>query len=263
MHRLLRASVWHRRLEPKAHAFRYNVFYVSVQIYPEPENTPRFFSLNRWNLLSVHLKNYDAHRMGGWLPWLREKFGHVNTEIAEHDTVELITLPRIAGYVFNPISFWILRDAHDACKAIACEVNNTFGSNHTYVFAVPHGKTLRPTESFTARKDLYVSPYTPMAGSYRFTFDCASEGFGNTMQYSVDGRTILQTALKGTYLPMTRGRVARYLIRYPFMTAAIMFRIHWQALRLYLKRVPVTLRERPKHTSGKSTPGTFNSPKVP
>ena len=81
-----------------------------------------------------------------------------------------MTMPRMLGYVFNPVSFWFCRDRSGALRAVLCEVNNTFGESHCYLV---HHDDLRPIEPdawLDGRKAFHVSPFLPVEGGYRFRF---------------------------------------------------------------------------------------------
>jgi DUF1365 family protein len=155
----------------------------------------------------------------------------------------------VLGFVFNPVSFWFCERANGELRAVVCEVNNTFGERHWYVLAHPHGQALRYGQTLEIQKYFHVSPFFPVRGHYRFRFGlqqmAESCGSNETPQarsvaridYFDDEGDLLHTSISGTLMPATTSRLLRVLLRMPFMTLGILLRIHWQALRLWIKKV--------------------------
>ena len=140
------------------------------------------------------------------------------------------------GYTFKPVSFWYCQRADASLRAIVVEVNNTFGERHCYLLDHPrYGVELH------ARKVFHVSPFCDVSGGYRFRFMRTRQGSEDRTVVRIDHDdatgVLLQTSVSGTLLPVSPRTLRRALWGYPAMTLAVMARIHWQALRLWLKRV--------------------------
>ncbi len=249
-YRLLKARVQHRREKPTKNAFAYNVFYVSVPIEKKTNPGVRLFSWNRFNVLSVSARDHGRRDGSSLYAWIHESFRKVGVDIREDDLVELITHPRIFGYVFNPISFWVLRNAENLVKAVLCEVNNTFGDDHNYILARSGGATITARDRFRAEKKLFVSPFTPMEGHYIFNLSIEENHFGVTIVYYTGEEVTLSTHMGGKYIPMQNRTILRMFLTHPLMTCMVVGRIHWQAIKLFFKRVPPQLTTRPGKMHG-------------
>jgi uncharacterized protein len=173
----------------------------------------------------------------------------------------------VLGYVFNPVSFWLCHRADGALRAIVCEVNNTFGEKHCYLLAHPDGRPLRWGEELEARKAFHVSPFCRVAGRYRFRFmlvDRPRPGqdgrFVARIDYDDADGALLQTSIEGRLAPLTDAQLVRAFFAYPAFTFGVMARIHWQALKLWLKRVPFFTKPAPpdalltRSANGATTP---------
>ncbi len=252
---LLSAKVGHTRFTPKNHTFLYNVFYVVCPVLEIPGPTPFFFSYNRFNFFSIYAKDHGARDGSDWRAWISTQCKERGISLVADDTVLLISHPRLFGYAFNPISFWLVYEKSSHLKAVVCEVRNTFGDNHNYFLAHPDGCAITPTDVFSAEKNLYVSPFNHMGGSYTFTFDSPPGRFKAVINYYENATHILNTYMGGVRAPLTAGTILLSVIRYPLMTLLVVARIHWQAVRLRLKGVVPTLSEKPEPTHGKTTIG--------
>ena len=196
---------------------------------------------NRWAPLSF----YDSdHGVGGadslaWLDALLIEQGITDCT----GEVWLHTYPRVLGYVFKPVSFWYCYTAAQQLKVVVVEVNNTFGERHIYVLDHVNLGVQRSTE-----KVFHVSPFCEVRGSYRFNFmhqKQAGQGVPNRVVARIDytdthwaDGPLLCTSVSGTLEPLNARSRRRALWAYPLMTFGVMARIHWQALLLFLKRVP-------------------------
>ena len=156
--------------------------------------------------------------------------------------------PRMLGVAFKPVSFWYAHRADGSIAALLAEVHNTFGERHAYLLEPPREGPAFGTE-YVARKVFHVSPFCATRGEYRFRFlrtDLdAPDGRGRTTvriewhEQAGDAGPTLVTSISGDVEPLTAASARRALWRSPLMTALIVARIHWQALRLWTRRVAV------------------------
>ncbi len=235
-------EVRHTRLRPARHAFKYPTYFLMLPMRAMREHGSGAVARNRAGLLSFHDRD---HGDGGpdalaWLDALLASHG-----IAEASgEVWLHTYPRVFGFTFKPVSFWYCHNAQGDLCAIVVEVNNTFGERHCYLLDAPHyGQELR------ADKVFHVSPFCSVEGTYRFrfmrTFKDGQERTVARVDHDDEQGPLLQTSVAGTLLPASRRTLRRALWRYPAMTFGVVTRIHIQALRLWLKRVPFFSKPKP------------------
>ena len=234
--RLAFGEIRHRRLRPVEHAFRYSAFFVRVPAHRLDGRRLGnwLFGVNRPALLSLQERD---HGDGGLaLRWVRGllREGGVDAD----GEVWLHTFPRVFGYAFKPVSFWFCHDRAGGLRAVVAEVNNTFGERHCYLLADPGGGTLRRGAELRARKVFHVSPFCDVAGGYRFRFlDDGSRSIAR-IDHDDDEGPLLVTSISGRHEPLEAGTCARALIAHPLFTFGVIARIHWHALRLWLRRVP-------------------------
>ncbi len=235
-HSIVDATVVHRRLRPRANAFRYKVAYLCLGLDSLDAAAGRWLKLDRPGLVSFRRADHggrDGSDLKGWLKSLLAEHGL--GPICDGDT-QLMTMPRLFGYVFNPVSFWFCRDRAGALRAVLCEVNNTFGETHFYL--VHHGdhRPLAADEWLDGRKVFHVSPFLPVEGVYRFRFRLDREIAHVDVNYHDADGLMLATSVSGRREPLADRAVLRRFLGNPTMTLGVVARIHWQALKLWKKR---------------------------
>ena len=237
-------SVRHERLRPASNAFSYGVFTLMLPLRTLGDNAlgSTLCARNRFSLLSFHDRDHGDGSTP-LLPWIDQLLHSEGINDADGE-VWLQTFPRVLGYVFNPVSFWFCHRRDGALRAIVCEVNNTFGERHCYL--LDSGGLLRWGQTLSASKVFHVSPFCAVEGSYRFRFMRTSvnqhgevvERTVARIEYHDSHGPLLLTSVSGVLQPLTNRRAALAFVRHPLMSFGVIARIHWQALRLFIKRVP-------------------------
>ena len=243
--RIFSGFVEHARVTPVEHRFRTPVTFYAFRLdeLDTLDSSVKGFGFNRWAPLSLHESDYLTSGDGSFAeklqPWI-EKCG---LETAP-DTITLITSARWFGYVFNPVSFYLLETGGEV-KGLIAEVNNTFGDRHLY--AVPMEKQDGILQH-VHQKEFHVSPFNNMDGEYQFTLRRDGEDLYIGVDLYRDGSKILDAWIEGTGQPLTTKTLRRISLRHPFRPWLTMPRIVWQAILLKWKRkLPVFKRPEPEH----------------
>jgi len=235
-HSVIAATIVHRRLRPKVNGFRYRAAYLCLDLGALDRLAGRWLKLDRGGLVAFHQADHGAHDgsdLGGWLRQTLDAHGLAG--ICD-GAVTLMTMPRLLGYVFNPVSFWFCRDRAGALRAVLCEVNNTFGERHCYLV---HHDDRRPIEAdcwLEGRKAFHVSPFLPIEGGYRFRFRLDAERAHVDVNFYDPAGLMLATSVGGRRIALDDRAVLRHFLANPIMTLAVVVKIHWQALHLWRKR---------------------------
>jgi uncharacterized protein len=250
-------EVRHTRLRPARNAFVYPTYFLLLPMRTLRRHPATTLARNRRGWLSFHDCDHGDGRADS-LAWIEAMLAKEGIADADGE-VWLHTYPRVLGYVFKPVSFWYCHRADDTLAAVVVEVNNTFGQRHCYLLrgdALAFGRELRVAKAF------YVSPFCAVAGDYRFRFlrtdlhpngPMARKRPGRTLariDHHDDDGLLLQTSVSGTLEPLTARRVAAVFVAIPWLTVAIVLRIHWQAIKLWFKGVPPV----PRPPSPRSSP---------
>ncbi len=238
--RIVSGRVMHRRRHPVEHRFVYPVFYLLLNTDELGRLGSWLFGVNRRRPLAF---NFADHGDGSNPHiWVREQLTRCGIRDCT-GSIWVHTFPRVFGYLFNPLSFWYCERSDGSVGAIVAEVNNTFGERHYYVLT-PDKQSGRFNGVY-ANKRLYVSPFYPLKGGYRFHFNTDFDAPSARIDYFHDGRLQLNTAIWGKSKPLSTTTLLSALVRQPLLTFGVIARIHWQALRLWLKGVSLFDRVSP------------------
>lgn len=229
--------VRHTRLRPVQHAFAYPTYFLMLPLRTLAHTPCAALDRNRAGLLSFYDRDHGDGRsseQGGALAWVVELL-HSQGIFDARGEIWLQCYPRVLGYAFKPVSFWYCHSASGSLRAVVVEVNNTFGQRHVYLLDHPRWGVEQ-----TAAKVFHVSPFCAVQGSYRFRFMRTPEHSKLVARIDYDDGQgpLINTAVSGSLQPYTRQARNTALRRYGAMTLAVIARIHWQALRLWLLRVP-------------------------
>ena len=239
-------GVTHERVRPRAHRVNYRVFWLLLDLaeIDRLDRRLRLFSHNRFNLLSF----YDCDHGDGSGTALRGQIEAVlhraGVDIGR-GPIRLLTMPRVLGYVFNPISLYYCHQADGRLAAMVYEVTSTFGLRHAYVVPVPAEDQVAGVIGQVAVKALYVSPFMGMEMDYEFRGRAPGERLGLTIK-GVDAQgPLITAAMAARRRPLQDAELLSAALALPLMTLKVMVAIHWEALKLWLKGVPLTRQPPP------------------
>ena len=226
----------HARHRPKRNAFAYRVPYVAIgQRALEQGGRAGVLSAGRGNLFSVRTEDYGAGGLNG-PAFVRDLLMRGQVREADGEIV-LVTIPRMLGFAFNPVSFWLCLDKAARLRTVVVEVNNTFGERHFYVCKHADHRAIEPQDTIVAEKVFHVSPFMPVDGHYRFAFSWSADRFGARIDLHDGEGLILTTAMAGRREPVTSARLVRGLAANPLLMFKVLGLIHYQAVRLWAKGV--------------------------
>ncbi len=271
---LYECHVMHARFAPRAHRFLYRIFLFAIDLDELPALAARLrpFSLERFNAYSFRDADFfpttgTVHRASGPAnppsaplspaaspavrPTLKER---VAAYAASHGVdlsggrIVLVTLPRVFGYLFNPVSFYFCFDRAGAPAAAIAEVTNTFREVKPFWLgpasfgetAAKNSHSDRAPAAFRLRvpKHFYVSPYSDVDVAFDFTLRLPRQELSIQIDdYAGDRRTLTST-LAGPRRELTSARLLWFTLKYPLITVRVITLIHWHALKLWFKRVP-------------------------
>ena len=232
---LYRGVVMHRRVRPRVHGFRYRLFWLLLDLdrLDEAAAKTRLFSISRFNLLSFQPRDHGDKSGASLRTQVRSQLADAGIADA-HGPIRLLTMPRLLGFVFNPISVYYCHRADGSLAAVVYEVSSTFGERRSYVLPAS-GERFEQT----CDKALHVSPFMRMDMTYAFRGRDPDE----RLTLGIDGHDpdglLIATAMSGERRALTDGEIIKAVLAVPFETLKVVAAIHWEALRLFLKRVPL------------------------
>lgn len=229
----------HRRLSPRPHRFRYRLFQLLLDIDRIDADLAGLKMLRRgpFGLFSVDDSDHGWRDGRSLRSWVEARLAEAGVQATAH-RIRLLTFPRVLGFVFNPISLLYVEDVAGDLEAVIYEVNSTFGQTHAYVAPASGGGWQRQT----ADKALFVSPFFAVEGAYRFDVSPPSRRLNLSIVKSTNDHPDFTATLALQREPLSDRRLLALFFGMPLMTVKVVAAIHWEALRLFLKRIPLVSR---------------------
>ena len=228
--------VFHRRLRPRVHALRYRLFMLLVDLdeWDALVGRLRWLGAGRFGLMSLRQSDHGDGSETPLKVQIEQRMRDAG--LATGGRVQLLTLPRILGYGFNPLSVYYCHAEDGRLSAILYEVSNTFGGRHSYL--MPVGAASGRVRQAVG-KAFHVSPFMDMDLAYRFVVippigvEAEAVSVGITVE---DGQgALLHTAFNARRSALTDAALLRAWISHPLLTLKVIAGIHWEAVRLMAK----------------------------
>ncbi|MTI07977.1 DUF1365 domain-containing protein [Roseibium denhamense] len=257
---LYSGSVMHHRMKPAEHRFSYSVFSILVDLdrLKDAARSSMLFSVNRFNFMSLHVKDHgprDGSDLRAHVEGLLLEKG-----IPAPHRILMLAYPRLLGYGFNPLTVYYAYDAQNVLTALVYEVRNTFGGQHTYVAPIENGQRTDAGIRQEQDKEFYVSPFIPMKQRYFFRMLPPGRSVRvRILEKDADG-PLLSATFAGEQKPATTAQIFRECIRVPLLTFKVMAAIHWEAFKIWRKRVPFVPRRGANVAGGPSQTANLHMP---
>lgn len=230
-HRLYVGEVMHMRLRPFRHRFRYRVFTLLLDVDRLAAAESRLLKIDRFGLFAFHRRDHAGRDGGDLRAWAEARLAEAGRPRPAR--LMLLSMPRLFGYAFNPLSVWFAYDAAGRLESAIYEVKNTFGDQIPYVHAV------EPEADGAARheraKAMFVSPFLGWDQTYRFTLRAPGARLAlRIRQGDATGDDLIATQT-GARRALSDAALLRLSLTHPLAAFKVIAAIHWQALRLWLK----------------------------
>ena len=233
--------VVHRRMAPRAHRLRYRIFQLLLDLdeLPALDRGLRLFAHNRFALFSLHERDHLAGDGQPLRAQIETMLADAGIDIAG-GPIRLLCMPRVLGYVFDPLTLFYCHRPDDALAAVVLEVNNTFGEKHCYVVEADGEGVARRA----CAKAFFVSPFMDMEMTYDFRLPAPGEEAITAIQgRGPDGAPIITAAFSGQRRVLTDRNLVAAFVSHPLLTLKVILAIHWEAAKLVAKGVK--LRRKP------------------
>lgn len=245
----------HRRAGSPRHSFRYAMWHALLDLdeLPQLHRRLRLWSHNRPNLTSF----CDRDHLGPERLPVRIKLDRL---LASHGAepadgpVQLLTGLRVLGAGFNPVSFFFCSDRDEALRQVIVEVRNTFGEACAYHLDCRHSGSATVI-SGEADKVFHVSPFQPVSGRYQFRITTPGPRMTIHIDVLRDGRRVFDATLTSNRRYLSDRTLAATIARHPHHALRTLGLIHWQALRLWLKKAPVISKPTPPPSAWRTRHG--------
>lgn len=240
---LYECTVMHHRLEPKQNRFHYKLFmfYLDLDEIGQVVNDNAFISHNRFNLFNFREKDhlqFPKENPDTTKSVKEQVFGYLEqngTNTSGIGKVMLLTNLCTLGYQFNPVSFYFCYDKNDQPVCSVVEVCNTY--REMKPFFLGNEKLEKNNFSNNQTKNFYVSPFIDMDSDFHFNLDIPDEKLHVRIDDYKNGKRFFLSTLTGKKKALTSWSTFKYAIRFPIITLQVITLIHWQALRLWLKKI--------------------------
>jgi DUF1365 family protein len=233
---IYRGHVVHQRMRPTRHRLRYRVFSLLLDLddLDKLEKQFRFLSYNRRTFYSIRDEDHGyGENIKKWIIQELHK-----ADLGESACkIQMLCYPRILGYIFNPLTVFFCYRKNGVLGAIIYEVHNTFKERHCYVLAV--NNVPKSIIKQHCNKQFYVSPFIDDACKYNFRIQAPGKKVSVVIREEDEEGLLLAASFAGVKVPLTDKNLIQTVLNYPLMTIKVIIGIHYEAIKLIFKRVPM------------------------
>jgi len=234
---LYSGRVDHQRLRPRVHSLRYRVFMLLLDLDRLPALFDRLKLLRpgRFGLMSFNAADYGDRSSAPLKGQIEARLATAGIEAG--GPIRLLTMPRILGHGFNPLSVYFCHRPDESLAAILYEVSNTFGERHNYLIATADEPNRKALVRQTAPKRFYVSPFMDLNLSYEFLVTPPGAACSIAIVVSDADGPMLTATFTGESRPLTDAGLLRAWLAHPLLSLKVVAGIHWEALKIWRKGV--------------------------
>jgi len=231
-------SVVHTRLRPVRHRLRYRMMWLLLDLDEVAAlgRRLRLFSFNRFNLFDFRERDHGSGEAEALKPQIERHLRQAGLE-PDGGPIRLLCMPRVLGFVFNPLSVYYCHRRDGTLLAALYEVNNTFGQRHSYL--VPLDRGAGPVAHRTCTKQFHVSPFMDMDMTYHLRIVAPGPRASVAIESHDAAGLMMSAAFTGRRRDLTDGNLLRAFLRHPMLAAQVVGGILWEALKLWRKGVAV------------------------
>lgn len=229
--------VTHDRRRPVAHALQYRIFMLLLDLDEAPflARGLRWFGFDCAGMVSFFQRDHGDGTPRGLRVWIDAQLAAAGLQAG--GAVRVLCMPRVFGHAFNPLTVFFCFAPDGKLQAMLYEVNNTFGQRHSYLLPVLDGGDLDdgvPVRQSCA-KMFHVSPFMAMDLRYRFRVALPGPRVGVFIAASDADGVVLAASFTGRRQALNDTALLRAAMRMPWLGLSVLFGIHWEALKLWLK----------------------------
>ncbi|HRG38367.1 MAG TPA: DUF1365 domain-containing protein [Bacteroidia bacterium] len=249
---MYKATVMHHRLEPKKHKFHYDIFmfYIDLDELELLQKKLLFYSNERFNFFSLKRKEHlqlplESPDTTKSIKQQIKNYLLRNGIDTANGRIMLLTNLNVLGYNFNPVSFYYCFDEKDNPLCALAEVGNTFGEMKPFLISKDH--LIEGKYNHSIIKHFYVSPFIDHDSHFEFSLTIPAEKLNIRIDDIKDHNRFFISTLTGIRKDLNNINLLWYSIRFPFITLKIITLIHWNALKLWLKKIPYYKKNENQH----------------
>jgi DUF1365 family protein len=229
----------HHRFTPKVHHFEHRIFmfYLDLDELDVVAKQNYLFSRNGRNIYNFCDEDHEPAGRNSLKERVLEYLQHNGIDLGKRGHVRLLTLPRVFGHLFNPISIYYCFDGAEKPVCCVAEVGNTYREMKLYLLGCEQLGVDNTFQKVVA-KHFYVSPFSSLTLNFEFKLKVPAHALDIKIDDRAGDDKVLISTLTGRRVKLTNRALAWFTFKYPLITLKVIFLIHYQALRLWLKRIP-------------------------